>query len=393
MAVSRRYSGLPPTGAKHGGFGYCSAKDRKRRSLRREWTNTNMVIPNREGKCCDAVIKQLERATGTERTAVSDPELTREGPLVDLRVTLGSQEYALEHTRILPFDDRIEVAKAYQDIRDCLAEWFPGPLPGDALYELYLPLGVPRPGRGGQGNRRRRGLQNWIRSTVDVLQARAPGRRRWSPHVYELDYVSGRPDGWNCEFTLARSSDGVVPPREAGSLAVFVGSPDEPESPFIKDLRRAFGKKCPKLARCRDLTPDIVTVLILEAIDLPFHYDRYVAEHLAGLLEDCAVEPDQILLVYPHSAVWEVWVVKSNDVRWPDERLPMAHKGYQDPPKLIPEHAYPRQFFEQFNRGVGGETPARWRPLFPAEPDLEDTKKGRGPRTGLPRARGKVGGG
>ena len=343
-----------------------------------------MVIPNREGKCCDAVIKQLERATGTERTAVSDPELTREGPLVDLRVTLGSQEYALEHTRILPFDDRIEVAKAYQDIRDCLAEWFPG----DAFYELYLPPGVPRPGRGGQGNRRRRGLQNWIGSTVDVLQARAPGRRRWSPHVYELDYVSGRPDGWNCEFTLARSSGGVVPPREAGSLALFVGSPDEPEFPFVKDLRRAFGKKCPKLARCKDLAPDIVTVLILEAIDLPFHYDRFIAEHLAGLLEGCVVEPDQIFLVYPGTVIWEVWVVKSNDVGWPDERLPIAHKGYQDPPKLIPEHAYPGHFVEQFNGGVGRETPARWRPLFPAEADLENIKGGVAP---APACQGRAG--
>ena len=68
-----------------------------------------MVIPNREGKCCDAVIRQIEGATGTKRTAAPDPELTGEGPPVDLRVTVGDQEYALEHTRILPFDDRVEV--------------------------------------------------------------------------------------------------------------------------------------------------------------------------------------------------------------------------------------------------------------------------------------------
>ena len=208
-----------------------------------------------------------------------------EGPPVDLRVTLGTQEYALEHTRILPFDDRIEAARAYQDVKACLAEWFPGPLPGDAFYQLYLPLRAPRPGRGEKGERRRRGLCDWLRTAVDVLQNRAPGRRRWPLHVYELDYFSGRPHGWDCEITLARSSDGVVAPREAGSLGLFVGSPDEPESPFIEDLRRALERKCPKLARCKDVTPDIQTVLILEAIDLPFDYDRYIAERLAGLLE------------------------------------------------------------------------------------------------------------
>lgn len=338
-----------------------------------------MVIPNKEGQCCDAVIRQLERATGTRRTAVLDPESTEEGPPVDLRVTLGGQEYALEHTRILPFDDRLEVENAHRDIRDCLADWFPGPLSGDAFYELYLPLGVPRPGRGGTGERRRRGLRDWIRSEVHVLQVRAPGRRRWLPHVYELDYVSGRPDGWECEFTLARSSDGVLPPREAGSLALFVGSPDEPEAPFVEDLRRAFEKKCPKLARCKELDSDVETVLILEAVDLPFHFDRCIAEHLAGLLEGCAVEPDHIFLVYPRAPFSDVWVVKSNDVRWPDERIPIPHRGYQAPPKLVPEQAFPRHFVEQFNRGVSRETAAKWRPLVAAEAELDDIKRGASP--------------
>ena len=338
-----------------------------------------MVIPNREGKCCDAVLSQIERAAGTKRTIVSDPESTRVGPPVDLRATVGGREYALEHTRILPFDDRIEAAKPYQDIRARLAEWFPGPLPGDAFYELYLPLRVPRPGRGERGERRLRRLHDWIRSQVDELHARAPGRRRWRPHVYELDYVSGRPDGWDCDFTLARSSDGVAPPREAGSLAVFVGSPDDSESPFMENLHRAFEQKYPKLARCKDLDSDVVTVLIFEAIDLPFHSDRYIGEDLAGLLEGCGAEPDQIFLVYPHAAFWEVWVVKRNEVQWPDERLPMPHKGFQGPPKLVPAHAYSRQLVDHFNRDLGRETPAKWRPLFVAETGLEDAKRGVAP--------------
>ena len=346
-----------------------------------------MVIPNREGKCCDAVVRQLERAAETERTAVSDPEVTGEGPPVDLRVTLGKREYALEHTRILPFDDRIEAAKAHQDINACLDEWFPEPLPGDAFYELYLPLRAPRPGRARRGERRLRALREWIEGAVDVLQERAPGRRRWSPHVYELDYLAGRPEGWDCEFTLARSSDGVLPPRQAGTLALFVGSPEEEEAPFLEDLRRAFGTKCPKLARCKAIAPDVRTVLVLEAIDLPFHYDLYMADHLTGLLAGCDVEPDHVFLVYPHDVFWQVWVVKTDDVCWPDERLRMPHQGYRDPPRLVPEHAWPRQFVEEFKRGVGREPPARWRPLFVGEDELEDTKQR--PGAGRERAKGR----
>ena len=208
-----------------------------------------MVITDREGKCCDAVIRQLERAAGTRRTGVTDPVCTGEGPPVELRATVGSREYALEHTRILPFDDRIAAAKPFQDIRASVAEWFPEPMPGDAFYELYLPLGVRRPGLGKRGERGLRALHDWIRSKIDELQARAPGRCRRPPHGYEFDYASGRPDGWDGEFTLARSSEGVVPPREAGSLAVFVGSPVESESPFIENLRRAFENKWPTAAR------------------------------------------------------------------------------------------------------------------------------------------------
>ena len=332
-----------------------------------------MVIPSREGKCCDAVIRQLERATGAERAAVTDPESTGEGPPVDLRVMLGDRQYVLEHTRILPFHSRIEAANVHHDIDSYLKDWFPAPLPGEAFYELYLPLNVPRPGSGERGERRLRGLREWIQASVDALQARSLWRRRWSPHVYELDYTSGRPDGWTCEFTLARSSDGVLPPREAGSLTLFVGSPDEPETPFIEDLRRAFKKKCPKLARCKELASDVRTVLILEAIDLPFHFDRYIAVHLAELLEG-TVEPDHIFLVYPRTFAWEVWVVKHNDVRWPDDRLPMPHKGYRDPPKLVPEEAWPRRFVEEFKRGVGRPISARWRPIFHTETDLKDIK-------------------
>ena len=136
---------------------------------------------------------------------------------------------------------------------------------------------------------------------MDELHARAPGRRRWPPHVYEFDCISGRPVGWDCEFTLARSSDGVVPPQRAGSLYVALEPPEEEQPPFVECLRRAFERKCPKLARCKALNQDIQTVLVLEAVDLPFLCDRHIGEHLADLLAGCPVQPDCIFLVHPQA--------------------------------------------------------------------------------------------
>ena len=334
-----------------------------------------MVIPNEEGKCCDAVVSHIERVTGTKRTSVIDPEFTREGPPVDLRVSLGNQEYALEHTRLLPFGNRIELAKPYHDIQTWVGRWFPGPLPGTAYYELHIPLDARRPGRGKLGKRRLKGLRDWIDASVDVLQSRAPGRPSPPAHIYVLDKVSGRPVGWDCEFTLARSNDGVVYPREAGSLGVFIGSPDDPETSFIDNLRGALGAKSLQLSQCKEGDQGVRTVLILEAIDLPFGYDLQISERLPGLLKECPAPPDDIFLVHRFPFLWSVWVVKRDEINWPDERLPMPCKGYQDPPAPL-AHGLPTKFVEHLTAAETRRSDlVDWRPHFFVENELEDLKR------------------
>ena len=51
------------------------------------------------------------------------------------------QEYALEHTKVQPFGNRIELTKLWHTARNCAEQWFPDPLPGSAFCELYIPLG------------------------------------------------------------------------------------------------------------------------------------------------------------------------------------------------------------------------------------------------------------
>ena len=140
-----------------------------------------------------------------------DPEKTGCNGCVDLLVTVGDQAYALEHTRVQPFPKRIELANAYHIITACIEEWFPLPLPGSAFYELHIPLDIRLPGRGKQGARRRAALREWIDAKVDILHARAPGRAPPPSSFFDvLDRISGRPCGWNCEFTIARSRDGLI---------------------------------------------------------------------------------------------------------------------------------------------------------------------------------------
>ena len=334
-----------------------------------------MLVPNREGKCCDAVVRHIERARGCARTDVHDPEKTGGDGCVDLLVTVDDQAYALEHTRVQPFPNRIELANAYHIVTARIEEWFPLPLPGLAFYELHIPIDIALPRRGKQGARRLVALREWIDAKVDILHARAPGRPPPpSPHFDDLDRIRGRPCGWNCEFTIARSRDGVIPSREFGLLSAYIGNPDDLEGAFIDEVRRAFRNKCPKLAQHKEQANSDRTILIMEGIEMALGYDLYLSKHLPTLLGECSAPPDDIYLVWPDFTCWHVWVVKRGGLHWPDESMPMPHRGYQEfstpvAPGISTKFVEEMELF--FRRR---EPPVELRPYFVQEHELVDLK-------------------
>ena len=332
-----------------------------------------MVIPRREGKCCDAVIRQIERASRSARTDVRDPEKNVGGRSVDLLVKVGVQEYALEHTRVQPFRNRIELAKEWQMVRNCVQQWFPDPLPGSAFYHLYIPLDMHPPGHGKRGERRLESLREWIEDKVAVLHKRAAQRPRPPARIYIMDEITGQPSGWKCKFRIARSNDGILPPRIPGSFNVFIASPDDRENLFIDEIRKAFRKKCPKLAQCKEQDDDIRTILIMEIIEPLFAYDALICKHLPALLEECPAPPDDIFLVEPGRFFWQVWVVKRGEVHWPDERLPIPHKGYREFPEAMIDRNPPK-LAEAMRLSLAPPIRDEWRPFFLDEEELKDLK-------------------
>ena len=73
-----------------------------------------MAIQNNEGKACDAVVKLLEKRTGKDRSDISHPEKNGIGPPVELRLKLGTQSYAIEHTQIEAFAGQIHTAEEFR---------------------------------------------------------------------------------------------------------------------------------------------------------------------------------------------------------------------------------------------------------------------------------------
>ena len=91
-----------------------------------------MHIPDNEGKTCDAIVRLLEKWTGETRVGIRHPEKDGDGPPVELRLKIGTQEYAIEHTRIEPFENQIETGLVFKKINDYVRERLSGPLPGSA---------------------------------------------------------------------------------------------------------------------------------------------------------------------------------------------------------------------------------------------------------------------
>ena len=98
-----------------------------------------MVIPKREGKCCDAIVRHIEREAGSTRTNVCDPEIKGEDGRVDLYVKVDGQAYALEHTRLFPFGNRVDLAKPFQTLKSRVEHWFPRPAAGGGILRTVHP--------------------------------------------------------------------------------------------------------------------------------------------------------------------------------------------------------------------------------------------------------------
>ena len=287
-----------------------------------------MDIPNNEGMACDAVLKHLEKWTGETHTEIRHPETDGIGPSVELRLQLGNQNYAVEHTRVEAFDNQIKAGISIREIDKYTKEQFTDPLPGPAYYELQVPMDVCLPEKRKDRERALSTLSKWIQESADRMQGRntdlytVPIRSE----VWHEDCVTGTPLGNSYEINLRRSA--LWPPafhtagREPGTIVLWYNYPDEDERNHrhFKRLQRAFDKKCPKLQRCK--VEGAGTVLILEAVDSIHTLTDQVGRHLPALLDGRKDAPDDIYLVKSSDSLWWVYPVKHDGDHWPDAGMP-----------------------------------------------------------------------
>ena len=242
-----------------------------------------------EKKACDAIVRILEQRTGKIRTGVRCPEKEPVGPPVDLRLVLGAQEYAIEHTQIEPFEKEIwsgiDIEKAVPRIKTRLS----GELPGPGWFQLELPPVI------GDAILRRPVLDDLcesIREQAQYLHER-DGRSRKPHHPNKFtDPVRWAPPGLGYEVTLRRGPNASPQGPIAGSIEVLrtPGSEAQREA----RLKRALRNKCPKLQDCKTERAELRTILVLESNDIANTNVQVVAKALGTLRQQCANELEAV---------------------------------------------------------------------------------------------------
>lgn len=282
-----------------------------------------------EGKSCDAVVRLLERRSGYHRSDIRYPERDGKGPPVDLRLRLGPQEYALEHTLIEPFENEIRSGVVADQIGTYIRE-NPPSLPEPGYYQLVVPDDVRLPRSQGARQRALRQLGEWIVKSAESMQEE--NSEHWRSPTRRDARFRGQPPGFRCTFELWRWPDAALMGRRPGLLYLVRSCPDGLEGQRRRRLRRAFSQKCPKLQECK--TVGARTVLVLESDDIALTSPSSVGDHLAAMLAERQDPPDDIFLVETGTDPWWTWLMKQDDDHSPHVRPRTTSGSFREALKL-----------------------------------------------------------
>lgn len=269
-----------------------------------------MARPSRnEGRVCDAVVRFLEARTGELRTDISHPERDRIGPPVDLRLRLGAQNYALEHTRIEASAGQIQTGREFQELIGPVIHELGGNLPKPGIYHLYFPNDARLGVKADELRKMRHDFVEWVREHAEHLHARnpeSPSRDR-NPLGIDEQY-RGKPPGFPYEVTLRRNAHWSLSSRHDGVLIAARFPPEELETRRADRLRDALDRKCQKLQHCKN--EGARTILILEHSDTSLSNYALIGNALGSLLAERSDSPDEVHLVETAFACWDVYLMK-----------------------------------------------------------------------------------
>lgn len=249
-------------------------------------------MTNNEKALCEALIRHLEAEFDVQRSDVTYPEDDHSGPPVEMRLRLGAQRFAIEHTLIEPFPLAIQTGRWFQELTAEIEAALNGSMPGPGTYRLVFPIhpteGKPRRTHAALRER----ITQWVCDAGAELHGECPERldRHYQPYGYRgvrTTEIDGIP--LSLSLVVHWSEKG----RHDGAFFLARSVGEDVEDQRRTRIRTALDKKLPKLTACR--VEGDVTVLILEYADIALTNQVLVARALEAELvgRDC---PDHIFI-------------------------------------------------------------------------------------------------
>ena len=277
----------------------------------------------------------------------------RETAEVDVLVTIGRHEFAVEHT-VLEASERVieNYESVFVAIRERLEKTFPEGLPSQVGY-YYLVLPVEVAFRDGKRARQKalKCLLGWIRRNADALDDESqtnydlpgPGRGAFvAPQ--KLGFKIRRPQR---DAVTARASETVEQPRDpeislrrwrasrdglphpAGSLKIIRSLPEDTKEARRQRLRRAFSDKCPKLRKWAERGAR--TVLVLESENPLITEPMWLADEIAKLVEKRNDAPSEVVLVEFGRTKWSACVLnQEHENKWSPKLAAGYHEDFPE---------------------------------------------------------------
>ena len=282
--------------------------------------------PSNEGKVCDAAVSSIEQRTGAARKDIRRPEKDHIGPPVELRLKIGAQEYAIEHTQIEAFEDQIGKGVSLERLVGPVKKALCGKLSGPAIYMMVFPFDRNLSVNRSNLKQHQENLKEWVRENAPLLYGKVQ-ERIGGESVSEVpqkdlrNFTKAKPCGFRYAIELSCQIIGPPSGQKPGRLGAARWAPDSKDLEALRAcrLRRALGKKLPKLRRCK--SEGARTVLVLESDDIALTEPNLVVDALAGLQGEFTGElpfPDEIYFVDTASSEgpWWVWLMKYDGKRW-----------------------------------------------------------------------------
>ena len=270
-----------------------------------------------EGKCCDAIVRLLECRTGVKRdpaTIFLNAKAGNTDKDVEIRLTLGQQEYAIEHTRIMGFGNvKTEQHKYFLEFRSRI-KVINFTIPGTyILYLSSLPKNVLK------DENQLTTLTTWAQQAAAELYGLSQSGVSKGQRVEK----TGTPWGAQFKVKLVRESWSL---ESYGMMDVRLCLSQSQNDSLRQQIEKALESKCPKLKSHKDTGAR--SILILEMLGSNIRHDQII-ELLPDAINKRNDPPDDIFIVDSLTSKWFVIQVKQGDrdIGWPGGGAPQFLPG------------------------------------------------------------------